>query len=132
MGLKVRPERSVINYHYSLHNNPEKRSSQSVYKISEGVRLKSSDKERQMGDGVRQNTIEIRVAVLPHQLHSALFLIHSNSSNLRGFPIRGIPGRLDSHGLSDRTVYQNAMEHNCNVILVLIRLTDDNPLLVMK
>lgn len=76
------------------------------------------------GDEVRQNIIEIRLVVLPHQLDSALFLIHSNSLNLRGLTISGLPGRLDSDELSDRTIYQHAMEHNCNLILVLIRLTD--------
>jgi len=88
------------------------------------VQQKGSDKERQTGNGVRQNIVEIRLVVLPHKLDSALFLIHSNSLNLRGFTIRGLPWRLDSHELSDRTVYQNAMEHNCNLMLVLIRLTD--------
>lgn len=76
------------------------------------------------GDGVNQNMIEIRLVVLPHQLDSALFLIHSNSLNLKGFTIRGLPERLDSHELSDRTAYHNAMGHKCNLILVLIRLTE--------
>jgi len=124
MGLIGCRETSVRNYHYSVYNNPEKLSSQSVYQISEGVQQKSSDKERQTGDGVHQNMIEIRLVVLPHQLDSALFLIHSNTLNLRGFTIRDLPGRLDSHELSDRTAYHTAMGHKCNLILVLIRLTE--------
>ena len=33
MGPIVYPERSVVNYHYSLRNNPEERSSHKKKKI---------------------------------------------------------------------------------------------------